>query len=128
MVERALPFLTVHSGVADVNVLDAAPEVLAALPGMTPGRLDAFLGQRESLPPDPAVVLGALGGRQPGATVSGSDTYRVRLHVTVPGGRQRTSEGVILILGPGEKEAFHVLAWRDDIDPGYEAPQQRLLK
>ena len=49
----------------EINVLDAAPEVIAALPGMTPAKLDAFLGQRESLPPDnPEFVLGALGGRQ----------------------------------------------------------------
>src|SRR5262245_45333718 len=45
IVERARPFVTVYSGMTDVNVIDAAPEVIAALPGMTPARLDAFLSQ-----------------------------------------------------------------------------------
>jgi general secretion pathway protein K len=118
MLERALPFVTVYSGIAEVNVLDAAPEVIAALPGMTPARLEAFLSQRESLPPDdPAFVLGALGGRQVGATVIGSEAYRVRMRITLPDGRQSRPEGIIGILGPGEKEAYRVYAWRDEIDP-----------
>ena len=37
LVERALPFVTVYSGLPTVNVLVAAPEVVAALPGMSPG-------------------------------------------------------------------------------------------
>ena len=116
IVERALPLVTVYSGMAEINVLDAAPQVIAALPGMTPARLGAFLSQRESLPPDAELVLGALGGSLPGVTVAGSEAYRVRMRITFPDGRQRTPEGVILILGPGEKEAFRVLAWQDEID------------
>ena len=50
------------SGIAEIIVLDASPEAIAALPGMSPAKLDAFLSQRESLPPDPELVLGALGG------------------------------------------------------------------
>ena len=38
VIERMLPFVTVFSNVAAVNVLDAAPQVLAALPNMTPGQ------------------------------------------------------------------------------------------
>jgi general secretion pathway protein K len=118
LVEHALPFVTVYSGMGEINVLDAAPEVIAALPGMTPARLNEFLSQRESLPPDPEPVFSALGGKQPGVTVTGSEAYRVRMRITFPDGRQRTPEGVIMILGPGEKEAFRVLAWQDEVDPG----------
>lgn len=115
LVERAMASVTVYSGIAEVNVLDAAPEVIAALPGMTPAKLEAFLDQRERLPrDDPEFVIGALGGRQPGATISGGEAYRVRMRITLPDGRQRTPEAVILILGPGEKEAFRVLAWKDE--------------
>jgi general secretion pathway protein K len=118
LVERAMPFVTVYSGMAEINVLDAAPEVIAALPDMSPGRLDAFLNQRADLPPDnPEFVIGALGGRQPGATISASDAYRVRMRITLPDGRQRMPEAVIQIPGPGEKEAFRVLAWTDEVDP-----------
>jgi general secretion pathway protein K len=126
LVERAMPFVTVYSGIAEINVLDAPPEVIAALPGMTTAKLEAFLGQRDDLPrDDPAFVIGALGGRQPGATTAGSDAYRVRMRIALPDGRQRTPEAVIQILGPGEKEAFRVLAWQDEIDPyrgGWPAP------
>lgn len=118
LVERAMPFVTVYSGMAEVNALDAAPEVIAALPGMSPAKLDAFLNQRADLPPDnPEFVIGALGGRQPGATISASDAYRVRMRITLPDGRQRMPEAVIQISGPGEKEAFRVLAWTDEVDP-----------
>jgi general secretion pathway protein K len=115
IVERAMPYVTVYSGIAEINVLDAAPEAIAALPDMTPARLDAFLSQRESLPPDPEIVLGALGGKQVGATTGASDAYRVRIRIKLPNGRQRTSEAVIAIPPAGEKEAFRVLAWREDI-------------
>lgn len=119
IVERALPFVTVYSGVAEINVLDAAPEVIAALPGMTPARLDAFLSARDSLPPDnPEFVLGALGGRQVGATVSGSEAYRVRMRIRLPDGRQSRPEGIIMVLGPGEKEVYRIFAWRNEIDQG----------
>jgi general secretion pathway protein K len=126
IVERALPFVTVYSGVREINVIDAGPEVIAALPGMTPAKLDAFLGQRESLPPDnPEFVLGALGGRQVGATVAGSDAYRVRMRIILPDGRQSRPEAVIMILGPGEKEAYRVFARRYEIDPATGGAQRQ---
>src|SRR5207253_10367553 len=46
LVERALPFVTVFSGRAEINILAAAPEVVAAVPGMTPERLYALLSRR----------------------------------------------------------------------------------
>lgn len=114
IVERALPFVTVYSGMPEINVLDAPPQVVAALPDMTPAKLEAFLNKRESLPPDPELVMGALGGKQPGATLRGSDAYRVRIRFILPNGRPKESEGVILI-SPGEKEAFRILAWQDEL-------------
>lgn len=118
LVERAMPFVTVFSGMAEINVLDAAPEVVASLPDMSPAKLEAFLNQRADLPPDnPEFVIGVLGGRQPGATISASDAYRVRMRISLPDGRQRMPEAVIQIPGPGEKEAFRVLAWTDEVDP-----------
>ncbi|WP_426418698.1 general secretion pathway protein GspK [Bradyrhizobium genosp. A] len=47
LLERVRPYLTVYSGTAGINVLDAAPQVIAALPEMTSAKLDAFLNQRE---------------------------------------------------------------------------------
>lgn len=124
IVERALPFVTIYSGMAEVNVFDAAPEVIAALPGMTPGRLDAFLNQRDSLPPDPQFVLGALGGAQPGVTTNGSNAYRVRMRISLPDGRQKTSEGVIMVTDAAVGQPYQVLSWRDEIDPVTGGPRR----
>ena len=44
LLERALPFVTVYSGRPQINMLDAAPEVLASLPGMTQERFNAISG------------------------------------------------------------------------------------
>ncbi len=116
VVERVLPFVTVYSDVAQVNVLDAAPEVVAALPGITPAVADAFLRERASLPrDDPAFVLGALGGKPTGAGVSGSDAYRVRVRIARSDGRVKMAEAIIRILGIGERGAFRVLAWHGDV-------------
>ena len=46
LVERALPFVTVYSGASEVDPDNAAPEVLASLPNMSPERLGNLLQQR----------------------------------------------------------------------------------
>src|SRR5262249_50474819 len=89
LVERALPFVTVYSGLGEVNVLDAAPEVIAALPGMSTPRLKAFLSQRDTFPADPQFIAGALGGNVSGATTKGSDAYRVHPRIRYGDGRQK---------------------------------------
>jgi general secretion pathway protein K len=116
LVERALPFLTVYSGLGEVNVLDAAPKVIAALPGMSPPRLKAFLSERERFPADPQFVAGALGGNVSGATTKGSDAYRVRTQMRYREGRQKQSEVVIMMMPGSGAEPYRVLSWRD-IDP-----------
>jgi general secretion pathway protein K len=117
LVARTLPFFTVYSRTAEVNVLDASPEVLAALPGMSPLRLRAFLNERASLT-DPQLVMAALGDRQAGATVKGSDAYRVRVRMAIPGHRTRTIEAVIMMMDASADRAYGVLSWRDDNDRG----------
>jgi general secretion pathway protein K len=134
LVDRALPYLTVYSGRAEVNVLNAAPEVIAALPGMTPDRLQLLLTQRAGAPQD--ILRAQLGMAAQYATVQPSRANRVTVDVqfeapTPPSsggigrgsptsaaaarGRIR-SEAVILILEE-DSEPFHLLSWRDDIDP-----------
>ncbi len=98
LVERAMPFVTIYSGRRDVNVLDAPAEVIAALPGMSSGRLNAFLSQRDTLPPDPEFIARALGDRQVGATTKGSDAYRVRILMTFADRRRKMAEVVIMFM------------------------------
>jgi general secretion pathway protein K len=117
LVERALPFVTIYSGMREVNVLDAPAEVIAALPGMSSGRLNAFLEQRESLPADPQFIAGALGENQAGVTSKGSDAYRVRTRIAFDNGWRKTSEAVIMMQVGSSVEPYLVLSWQDDIDP-----------
>jgi general secretion pathway protein K len=114
LVERMMPFVTVYSGRQDINVFDAPAQVIAALPGMTPSRLNAFLDRRESAPVDPDSIPRLLGQDQVGATTEGSDAIRVRVHIGFDNGRQAASE-VVVLMGADE-EPYRVLSWRDDID------------
>ena len=115
LVERALPFVTVFSGQAGVNILDAQPQVLAALPGMTPDRLDAVLNQRAAAPRDSQSVLGLLGPDQSGATTQASAPTRVTVRVGLGDGRRIVGEAVIILLEDAA-EPFRVLSWHDDFD------------
>jgi general secretion pathway protein K len=119
MVERAMPYVTVFSGREDINVLDAAPQLVAALPGMTPERLNAFLGERAGLPQGSgAAVLTRLGPARAGATTEGSKAVRVMVRINFDNGRRMASEVVILV--DGGDEPFRVLSWRDDVDASPE--------
>ena len=120
IVERMLPFVTVFSNVAGVNVLDAAPQVLAALPNMTPESLQSVLSQRSDPALDPRSLVGMAGGE--GATLAGSRAYRIAVDVELPGGRRGAAEIVILLLESGD-EPYRVLSWRNASD-GSTAPQK----
>jgi general secretion pathway protein K len=114
LIERALPFVTVFSGRADVDILAAAPEVVAALPGMTADRLYAILGQRGPGAANAQAVQGLLGSAQGGSTQPSKST-RVTVRIAFDNGRRVSSEAVILLLDDADAP-FRVLSWRDDFD------------
>jgi general secretion pathway protein K len=113
LVERALPFVTVFSGAPSVDVLNAAPEVVAALPGMTPLVLKQFLNDRGSLPNDPTAIATALGGAKGSATIQKSQAYRLRVRVRFPNGREAASDVVISL--SGDEDPYRVLSWQNDV-------------
>jgi general secretion pathway protein K len=115
IIERALPFVTVFSGLATVNIMDAAPEVVAALPGMTPDRLDNVLKQRDTAQRDANPVLQTLGPAQGSATALGSNAVRVVVQVDLAKGRRIIAEAVILLLEDAA-DPYRVLSWTDDFD------------
>ncbi len=113
LVARAMPLVTIYSGRPDVNLMEASADVLAALPGMTAARLNAFLSQRERLPPDPQLITAAL-GTQPGAGTAASEAYRVRIRVTLDKGLRTEVEAVILL---GHSDGpYGILSWQSDAD------------
>jgi general secretion pathway protein K len=114
LVERAMPFVTVFSGRAEINVVAAAPEVVAAVPGMTPDRLYAVLSQ-VGRGQQNAQFLQSFVGNQPGITIDAGKTARVGVRMDFGTGRRVLAEAVILLLGE-TGEPFRVLSWRDDFD------------
>jgi general secretion pathway protein K len=120
LVRRAMPFVTVYSGRPEINIFDAPATVIAALPGMTPARLNNFLAQRETVSPEPESISRLLGD-QPNATAEGSSAFRLRIHIAFDNGWQTRSEVVILL--DAADQPFHVLSWRNDIDADPDQPQ-----
>jgi general secretion pathway protein K len=128
LVERALPYLTVFSGQAGINALDAAPLAVAALPGMNPERLRAFLNQRAVGRREGELALGLLGAAaQSMVAIGAGKAFRVTVQAELENGRQVTGTAVILIL-VGEDEPFRVLSWADSTDGStlYELPRTAL--
>lgn len=120
LIERMLPFVTVFSNVAQVNVRDAAPQVLAALPNMTPETLQSVLTQRNDPTLDPRTLISMTGGD--GATIAAARAYRVSVDAELADGARRGSEVVILLLESGD-EPYRVLSWRNNSD-GSTTPQR----
>ena len=121
LVDRALPFVTVFNGSSNVDALIAVPEVIAALPGMTPSALKDFLSQRSALSRDSPAIATALGPAQANATVPKSAAFRVLTTIQFDNGRRMSSE-VVIALG-GEKDPYRVLSWRDDVEAGRRSRQ-----
>jgi general secretion pathway protein K len=113
LVERALSYVTVFSGSPGVDVLVAPPEVIAALPGMTPLTLKQFLQDRATLPNDGAAIAAALGEAQANATAQKSRAYRIMARIRFPNGRETASE-IVIGLRRAE-EPYRVLSWQDDM-------------
>jgi len=110
VVDRALPFLTIFTASSQINILEAAPEILAALPGMSGAKLNAILDQRARAPSEQLIDL--LGVDPKIAGTKASDAIRVRTRVVLGRGRQTASEVVIRI----KADPYRVLSWRDYVD------------
>ena len=122
MVQRALPFLTAYSGIPQINIFNADPQVLAALPGMDPSRLHAVLVQRAVPQQNAQDLLAMLGPAQASATTQGSKSMRVTARMAFDSGQRMTTEAVIFVLDNGT-EPYRVLTWHDDIDDALGAPR-----
>jgi general secretion pathway protein K len=133
LVERALPFVTVYSGLPQINVFDAAPEVIASLPGMTPAMLQDILARqdvlarRELKPQDAEDFIAALGPARGSATATGSKAVRVTVQVNLENGRRMRTEAVILTADSGN-EPYSMLSWRDLDDVSEDASTRQSVR
>ncbi len=112
LVERMKPFVTIYSGKADIDVLDAAPEVLAAIPEVTPDVL-SHLAEARMTGSDPQALARLLRALQLQgvADIDPGNTYRVQIRIRYDNGRQEASE-VVIRTGSGDKP-YQILWWRD---------------
>jgi general secretion pathway protein K len=113
MVDRMLPFVTVFSNSASIDIRDAAPQVLAALPGMTPERLQELLTQRADPSLDPRSLLGIVGGEA--ASLSSSLAYRLSVAVD-PGNARPALAEVVILLSEDAEAPYRILSWRNASD------------
>lgn len=133
LVERLLPYVTVYSKSADIDALIASPQVIAALPGMTPQLLNDFLKQRPTLPRDPNAVAAALGSAKGATALPKTQAVRVLTALRFDDGRRTSTEAVILLAGGGKdsaknqnqnqntvkddgKDPYSILSWQDQVE------------
>jgi general secretion pathway protein K len=114
LVDNALPFVTVFNGRAEIDVNEAAPEVVAALPNINSNVVDEILQQRD--PQNPQKVLSLLGTAASSVAVGGRKATRAALHIMLDTGRKVNADAVLLIGENNSPEPFRILAWRDDFD------------
>ena len=110
LVERALPFVTVYSGRPQINIFDAAPAVIAALPGMTVERVNEFLVKRQASPEKAKQLLPPEA--QQFVTLEGSNAYRVTVSINFDNGHAENAEVVLLLFEAGD-QPFAILSWLD---------------
>ncbi len=111
LIERALPYFTIYSGQRAVDVLSASPQVLAAVPGMTPDLMQSLPTQGSG------AQLGAwraqFGYAASFLTMGPSSADHVDVDVRFPSQRHIRSDAVILVLDR-DLEPYHVLSWNDE--------------
>jgi general secretion pathway protein K len=111
-VDRALPYLTVYSGQAGIDVASAPPPVIAALPGMTPDRLQSLISARDSgLSPD--ALRAQLGAAASYVAAQPSAANRITVNTRFTSGRRIWSRAVVLLVDK-DTEPYRVLSWRDE--------------
>src|SRR5262245_8634976 len=113
LLDRALPYLTVYSGQQEINVLTAAPEVLAALPGLTPGGIHDLMLSRANIPED--VLRARLGPVARYVTAQAGNSVRITVDISFDA-RGRTRSEVVALVLPNDVAPYRVLSWRDQAE------------
>ncbi len=110
-IERALPYFTVYAGQRAVDVLSASPQVLAAVPGMTPALMQSLPTQGSG------AQIGAwrtqFGYAGSYLTIAPSKADRVDVEVRFASRLYMRYEAAILVLD-GDVEPYRVLSWRGE--------------
>jgi general secretion pathway protein K len=121
-VQRMLPLVTVFSDESKIDALAAAPEVIAALPGMTPQVLQAVLTARNAGGLDQESLRQLIGSPADSfAAASGGKTFRLGVRVDFDNGHHSAAEVVILLPDDGPAP-YRVLSWQNAFDGAADRP------
>lgn len=110
--QRLSPDVTVDCLAAGIDPLAASPAVLAALPGLTPPALEAFLrARREAAVGDKEVVIptALLGSKFVEASLG--DVFSIEATVDSPSGNRVAWQAVVWLTGDPTR-SFVVRSWR----------------
>lgn len=113
VVAGVLPYVTVYSGRAQVDVAEADARVLAAIPGLAPDALAAVIAAREKGVTADALIR-LLGAAAKQATAEPGRAYRVDVVVGLRNRRMRAQ--IVLSLNDDAANPYEILYWRDDFD------------
>ncbi|HWZ41107.1 MAG TPA: hypothetical protein VNY08_22675 [Bradyrhizobium sp.] len=103
------PLTTVFGG-ETINPLTAPPGVIAALPGVGKGQLDAFIETRRSFPADVDRLVRTIGTAQQYLAVKPQRVASVELVAELANGRAVAARAVIVVL-PQDSQPYRVLVW-----------------
>jgi general secretion pathway protein K len=110
------PYVTVTGLTGRVAALTAPRQVVAALPGMDPGRVEAFLRDRVAEGGKFDALIRRYGIVADHVSKVGSIATRLRVTVRIGSHRSRGYEVVVAVL-PGDGEPYRFLAWTGDVPP-----------
>jgi general secretion pathway protein K len=103
------PLTTVFGG-ETVNPLTAPRGVIAALPGVEKGQVDAFLKARRSFPADVDRLVRTVGAAQQYLAVKPQRVATVELMAELANGYAAAARSVIVVL-PQDSQPYRVLVW-----------------
>lgn len=107
---RIEPFVTVAALRGKVAPLAAPPEVIAALPGMDPGRVANFLEERRAWNGTFEALMQRYGIAQDHVSKDPGPSTRLTMTVRIGSHRIRGYELVVAVL-PGDEEPYRILSW-----------------
>lgn len=115
-IEAIRPFVTVTGLEGRIAVTTAPREVLAALPGMDPARVEAFMADRRGGAGGFDALLRRYGISADHVSKEGSLATRLTMVVRIGSHRIRGYEVVVAVL-PGDDEPYRFLSWSGDALP-----------
>jgi general secretion pathway protein K len=114
IVDRMLPLVTVYTGTTQIDVANADPDVLAALPDITPEIIKDVLQARANGAAGQDLIA-RLGPAGQAATIEPNDVVRASILIEARS-RRRIHAEAVLRLTDDKPSPFEILYWRDDFD------------